>query len=328
MTSTATDGGGQTDAQFLLDILFNHKMEWIKQFLKRKGQPTTGNKPDLRNRIEDCLDEATIDTSDLVDLLDQVEGWGNQHAFLYEASNELIATLSDKKALKAKLATLGLTRLFNDRIPLVRPDLPTLSAIEWSVDRVRFIWVEKRTYREPRGDESYSDGTIEYDAYEVKRSRGIISFSCDLVTGLAELLIQRLPRGNDYQTEHKKFIDELADVFDVKQLKLQKISGAIKKVDQSKQIRKRSSKLATALGYQATYTSRSRKDDVYDDPTIRKARKALGATVAGRLGNFYWPILGRDIHVKLYAKDQRVGIFGECTETEVANVLSEVRGYS
>ena len=60
---------------------------------------------------------------------------------------------------------------------------------------------------------------------------------------------------------------------------------------------------------------------------MRAARKALGKGVAGRLGNFYWPVLGRDIHIKLFAKDQRVGIFGECTEEEVQHVLSEIRRY-
>jgi len=327
MSKPADDGGGQTDVEFLLDILFGHKMGWVQQFLRDKGLPATGNKPDLRRRIEDCLEEATVEASDLVDLLDRVEGWGNQHVYLYTASDTLIAALSDERAMKAKLRKFRLGRLFNGRIPLVLPDQPALSAIEWSAERIRFIWVEKRVYREPRDDESYIEGAIEYDAYEVKQTRGIISLSCDLVTGLAELLIQRLPTGNDYLTEQKKYLEELSELLDVTQLTPQKVSGAIKKVDQSGEIRKRSSQMATALGYLAIYTSRSRKDDVYDDPTIRKARKALGKTVAGRLGNFYWPILGRDIHIKLYAKDQRIGIFGECTEAEVVSVLSEVRGY-
>ena len=144
---------------------------------------------------------------------------------------------------------------------------------------------------------------------------------------LLKYVIHRIfsPTGNP--EEPKKYQEELGRFFDVTQLVPQKISGAIRKVDEAAGVRKRSSQLATALGYQVTYTSRSRKDDVYNDPTVRKARKALGKTVAGRLGNFYWPILGRDIHIKLYAKDQHVGIFGECTEAEVENVLSEVRGF-
>ena len=168
---------------------------------------------------------------------------------------------------------------------------------------------------------------MEFDAFEVLQSRGIVSFTCDLVSGLAELSVQRLPSGNAYVAEKNKYLLQLGRFFDVAKLSMQKVSGAIKKVDQAAGIRKRSSQLATALGYQVTYTSRSLKDDVYKDPTVRKARKALGSTVVGRLGNFYWPISGRDVHIKLYAKDQHIGIFGECTEAEVTSVLSEIRGY-
>ena len=56
----------------------------------------------------------------------------------------------------------------------------------------------------------------------------------------------------------------------------------------------------------------------------------MGDSLAGRHGNFYWPMPGevkREIHIKLYGKDQRVGIFGECSEEEVRYVLRGVRGH-
>ncbi|HEV8066783.1 MAG TPA: hypothetical protein VGP76_03535 [Planctomycetaceae bacterium] len=327
MNRTADDSDEEAHIAFLLDVLFDHKMVWVQQLLKSKGLSAAGTKPDLRSRIKACLDNDLLATADLIDLLDTIEGWGDQHIYLYKASNSLIASLAGEANLKATLRKLHLLRLFNGRTPVVLPDEPALSAIQWSADRVRFVWVEKRIYRDPRDDQSYVEGSIEYDAYEVKQSRGIVSFSCDLVSGLAELLIQRLPSGNNYRSEQQKYFKELSDICDVLQLTPHKISGAIKKIDQLKGVRKRSSQLMTARGAQVTYTSRSRKDDVYKDPSIRKARKALGASVAGRLGNFYWPILGRDIHIKLYAKDQRIGIFGECTAAEVENVLSQIRGY-
>lgn len=321
--ATGSVGNGETD--FLLNVLFDHKMEWVKTWLRGKGLSAVGNKPDLRSRVEDELADGTLQASDLIALLDQVEGWGNQHVYLFKAQKELIDWLSDEDKLKEQLRKLHLVRLLNGRIPLVLPEKPTLSAIEWSSERVRFIWVEKRIYRDPRDDKSYTDEEIEYHAYEVKRSRGIISFSCDLVTGLAELMIQRLPSGNNYPAEKAKYMDELKLIFDISKLNPQKISPAILKADEDKGIRKRSSQLATQQGSGATFTSSSRKTDVYNEKTIRAARKALGSKVAGRLGNYYWPIVGRDVHLKLYAKDQRIGIFGECTEDEVKDVLSAVR---
>ena len=321
--ATAKDGDGETD--FLLNVLFDHKMEWVKTLLRGKGLPAAGNKPDLRSRVEGWLEDETLQSSDLIALLDQVEGWGNQHVYCFKAEKELIDWLSEEDELKEQLRKLHLVRLLNGRIPLVLPEEPTLSAIEWSSQRVRFIWVEKRFYRDPRDDKSYAEDEIEYHAYEVKQSRGIISFNCDLITGLAELMIQRLPSGNNYTAEKAKYMDELKLIFDVSKLKPQKISRAILKADEDNNIRKRSSQLVTQQGSGATLTSPSRKTNVYKEKSMRDARKALGNRVAGRLGNYYWPIADRDVHVKLYAKDQRIGIFGECTEDEVKNVLSAVR---
>ncbi|HQU41451.1 MAG TPA: hypothetical protein PK867_01510, partial [Pirellulales bacterium] len=131
MTTAADDRDGQTDVAFLLDVLFDHKMVWIQQLLKDKGLSAVGNKPDLRRRVEGYLEDAALETTDLVDVLDRVEGWGNQHIYLYKASSALIATLSDEAKLKDRLRKLKLARLFNGRIPLVLPDPPALSAIEW-----------------------------------------------------------------------------------------------------------------------------------------------------------------------------------------------------
>ena len=51
--------------------------------------------------------------------------------------------------------------------------------------------------------------------------------------------------------------------------------------------------------------------------------------MAGLLGNFYWlPARGglaRELHSKLYASDQRVGIFGEHLEKDVRHVLVRIR---
>ena len=41
---TTENGDGQTDVDFLLNVLFDHNMFWIQQFLKDKGLFAKGNK--------------------------------------------------------------------------------------------------------------------------------------------------------------------------------------------------------------------------------------------------------------------------------------------
>lgn len=304
-------------------------MGWIQDFLRSRNLPFSGTKDDLRARVLAYLDERAIQPSDLVALLDAVEGWGNQHVYLYKAPDSLIAYLADEKRLKGRLKKLGVDHLLNARMPLLLPDHPTLSAIESNSHGVRFVWIEKRAWRDRLPDQDRQEGDVQFDAYQLKEGRGVVSFSCDLVSGCAALLIGRLPSGTDYKQQKERFEQVLDQILDVDSLTNITVSAAIRRIDESDKVRKRSSTLVTTQGNGAVYTSRSRKEDVYEDPDIRNSRNALGKHTAGRLGNFYWPTAAgdREIHVKLYAKDQRVGIFGECTREEVEYVLAQIRGY-
>jgi len=131
--------------------------------------------------------------------------------------------------------------------------------------------------------------------------------------------------------QKQRFEKELERFMDLSHVQDFRISPAIRKIDEDKAIRKRSTELQTQHGGRIVLSSKSRKADAYrGDPTVRKARKAVGHDAVGRAGNFYWPSNNgddREIHVKLYAQDQRIGIFGECVEEEIRHVLSSIRGY-
>ncbi len=314
------------EGSILIKLLFAHRMDWVQEFLRGKDLPVGGTKEELRKRVEDLLLAGTITEAELITLLEAVEGWGNQHAYLYRASDALVTFLSDETKVKAKLRSLAQLDLFNGAVPLAVPAVPTLTTVQWSADRIRFVWVERRTWRQRMPDQDQKTVTLELDAYRREIGRGMVSFSCDLASGHAELLIQRLQSGENYEAERGRFINLLAQFFDTNQLTPLKVSKAIKKFDDDRKIRKRGCKYATLMGSDLSYSSRSAKEDVYKDPAIKKARAALGKNMAGRLGNFYAPTAGGDeAHFKLYAKDQRVGIFGELTEKEVRDVLASVR---
>jgi hypothetical protein len=305
-------------------------MDWTRTFLKERQLRFSGDTPKLRARMLGYVASGTITTDDLISLLDEVEGWGNQHVYLYTVAEPLLRDLAVESNVRDALRRRRCARLFNQPLPLVLPDVPTLSLVQWTSARLRFVWVEKRLWRDPVPTENRVEGDLEFDAFRRKESRGIVAFDVDLVTGHAQLLIQRLPRGNRYAEQKKRFENELGYFIDISHLQEFRISPGIRKMDESKEIRKRSTELQTAQGSRIILTSKSRRDDAYRDPTLRKARQAVGSNAAGRLGNFYCPTsngAADEIHVKLYAQDQRIGIFGECSQAEVMYVLSSVRTY-
>ena len=149
-----------------------------------------------------------------------------------------------------------------------------------------------------------------------------------MVSGHAALLIQRLPSGNNYHEAKTCFEAELEPLIKVSKFGTVYISPSILRLEKSGEVRHRQLQHATERGATISFRSRHRAVSAFDHPALKKAREALGDKLAGQHGNFYWPMPeqdGREIHVKLYAKDQRVGIFGECSEQEVRHVLGRVR---
>jgi hypothetical protein len=314
----------------VVDYILAHRNDTIRAFLKAEGLKVSGNSEVLQDRIRNAVDDGTIDAAALVYLLDRIEGWGDQHIYLYQAPDGETNIWKSAARAQHRLKKIGQEQLFNKRRPLVLPDAPTLSAVEWSQDRVRFIWIEKRDWELRRRDldpEGESNG-IHFKAFENKMARGITSFDWNLATGEAALMIQRLPSGERYDEIRRQYEQAIEEAVHVSNFTRRDVRKAIRNIEESKEASKRQVAIETQRGGRASFTSRSRKADVFEDPDLKKSRKAMGRT-ASVLGNFYWldaaPHLDRRLHVKVYATDQRVAIFGECTEGEVQYVLSRVR---
>src|SRR5262249_21959133 len=153
----------------------------------------------------------------LVELLDQVEGWDNQHIYLYRSPEELIARWNTETKARAILKAHGKEHLVNQRRPLVLPAAPQLCTVEWAPSRIRFIWVEKRVWKDRVPDEDFQRDDLEFTANRLRVARGIVTFDWDLVSGHAALLIQRLPSGSNYGAARQRFEAELQPLVKIKQ---------------------------------------------------------------------------------------------------------------
>lgn len=338
-----TDG----DQTLLLDFLFDHRADVIRDFLRERAQPVSGTKEQLRERVTGYIADGTVPLPHLVDLLDAVEGWGNQHVYLLKANanSPVLEEWADETRVRAALRRQGLEPLLNRRRRLILPATRQLVTVEWSARRVRFVWIETRVWRERRPEldkredvslrpDQYpgeqAGRVLMFDAYEAFRGRGIIAFELDLVSGQAVLLIQQLPSGNDYVTVRETVLEQLQPMIDVRSFDPVRVSRSIVRLEALPGVRGRQIEHTTERGSRINYLSCERDADAFADPALEQARRGAGARVVGRMGNFYWqlPDAEREIHVKVYAPDQRVGFFGECAETEVRSVLRLVRQHS
>jgi hypothetical protein len=322
----------EEEGQLVLDYLLSHKMAYTQELLRARGLAFSGTKARLRQRLEEYLGDGRVDALDLLRLLNRIEGWGNQHIYLYRASDQLIEPWLKEDSARKRLTELGLGHLFNRQLPLVLPMTAALSSVEWTPERLRFIWVERRQWEERASEEDMEGDAVVWRAYRINVARGLVAFDWDLVSGHAMLMIQRLPRGTQYLPIRDRFERELEPIVGLSLFQPVRVSRAIQRIQASDEVRGRQLAYQTRRGGKATFTSAGRSRDTFADPDLARARQALESGVAGVLGNFYWlPAQGgltRELHSKLYASDQRVGIFGEHLEKDVRYVLFRIRHHS
>ncbi len=320
------------EIELIIEYLFGHTKAAIQPFLESHGLPKSGKKEELKARIGDALAEGTISADEIVALLDNIEGWGNQHVYLYSSPPGEQKLWKKESEAKKRLTNSAAEDLFNHRRPLVLPDEPTLSTVEWSKSHVRLVWVEKREWELRLNDEDVEKNGILYRAYKPQVSRGITTFDWNLLTGEAALMIQRLPTGEKYDDIRVAYEQQIEPLIKISNFTRVRARRSIRKLEKSKEALNRQLHDETFGGGKATFTSKGRKSDVNADKDLKKSRAALGTKTVSVMGNFYFlekpSHLDRKIHLKVYSRDQRVAIFGECTEEEVMYVLSRIRQHS
>ena len=315
--------------KLLLDSIFSHKLDFVKDYFRLKDAPFSFRRDILYSKLNEGIDDGTFSLIELTKLLDRIEEFGNQHIYLYNCNSEYIKVLKNAEYIKEKMRYRNLESLYNNENLIILPNEPTLTSVIHDNNILKFKWVEKRVWKDPLDERIEEDKLVK--TYQINLSRGITTFRIDLVTGNAEIMIQRLPRGANYENIKDNYLEELSHYIDIHSLNPLGLRRSIRLLEESDEVDKRQIDLETIEGGRVAYKSRDRRSDYQSDPSLSRSRTALGHNVSGNKGSFYWKanhILERAILTHIYAKDNRMGIFGQCIEPEVNYVLSRVRYFA
>ena len=122
--------------QIVTDLLASEKSQ-IRDFLASNEIVRSGTKEEIRNRIEDGLQNGTLSLAQLVQFLDQVIPWGKQHVFLYKGPGAPIADWKNAAWLAKLLKNQRLGKYLNATLPLALPERMKLSSIMHDGRRLR-----------------------------------------------------------------------------------------------------------------------------------------------------------------------------------------------
>jgi len=331
MASAAKD----FDREELLDCVLVHRAERIREFLAQVSLPRSGTKDILRERLAEFLETDSERAVQLVEFLNEIEGWGNQHLYLYKSSAALCSRWRSEAHVTSVLKRNRTLGLLNQPRPVVLPEKRTVSEIRWSPARLRIIWNERREWfvRDEEADKEADDGETVFRAWKRNIARATLAFDWDLATGDAMIMIQRLPSGTNYPEIRDELLEALTPFVAVRDFDITRVSVAIQPLQLNRaEVRERRINWETVRGGKASFTSAGKRYAVNADETLRRMADAGKNDVQGSLGNFYWlagkgRTLKEEAHTILHRKDQRVALAGEKRESEVRHVVGRIRAH-
>lgn len=336
------------ERQALIDFVLALRKSHIQDFLKRIELPRSGTKPDLRERLQEALDEGRFTYEKVVDFLDSVAPWGKQHVFLYTGPRCDLQSWKDPDHIRQHLKQHRVGKLFNARLPLILPDMLTLSSIMHVDGKLRIIAVQRREYdeRTPEHDdqkETENGERITLRAYMHHLSRTLVAFEWDVNANAAMLQITQLHSDTLYEEVAAEFLKLVGSWLDIKQFGVVDVRRVIRKLHELEgngqpEARSHGIQYRTLQGRQLSANSPSPHDSVLGEAVIDQAMDSMSKNGVGHLGNFYWlagtkpgpvsnPLQG-DVHVIVVGDKSRINFPTPNTEDVVRYVLHRVRSLS
>ena len=336
------------ERQALIDFVLALRKSHVQDFLKQVELAKSGTKQDLRERVQEALDEGDLTYDILVNFLDSVVPWGKQHVFLYQGPRGDVQEWKDPDHTQRLLKQHRLGMLFNARLPLILPETLTLSSVTHGDGRLRLTAVEKREYTErtPEHDENKTTQggeRISLKAYVHHLTRTLAAFDWDLNANVAMLQITQLQMEGDYEKVAEQFFRLVKPWLDIKQFSavdLRPVIRMLPEIEKNGQAEARSHGIhyRSPRGRRVSAHSPSPRDSVRGERFIDDAMDSVRKNGVGHLGNFYWlanikpglavnPLTG-DVHVIIVGAKSRVNFPTPNTEDVVRYVLHRVRELS
>jgi hypothetical protein len=336
------------ERQALIDFVLALRKSHIQDFLKQVELRRSGTKEELREGLQEALNEGDLNYERLVELLDSVAPWGKQHVFLYHGPRNDVQVWKDHDHLRRLLKQHRLGKLFNARLPLILPEKLTLSSVTQTDGRLRVTAIEKRDYTErtPEHDEekeTESGERITLKAYMHHLTRTLAAFEWDLNANVAMLQITQLQEDGDYEKLAEQFTQLVKPWLDIKQfsaIDLCPVIQRLQEIEKNGQGEARSHGIdyRSLQGRRVSARSPSPGASVFGEQFLDDAMESVRKNSVGHLGNFYWlagkkpgpsanPLNG-EVHVIIVGAKSRVNFRTPNTEDVVRYVLHRMRTLS
>lgn len=324
---------------------------FIKELLRAKEIPIGSNKADFERNLKAAIEQGRLRLDDVEAWLEKVEGWGDQHVYLYNLSPQLRQRL-EPVALSKRAREAALGDLWNKPTLLEFPDAPTLTSISFKDSVLRLLWQESAPGWTPVPDKNYTqqDGLdlYEYRAFRNVERRAVTRFEAHLPLGLSALFVAKPIQGQEHQAavaEVKRVLDLLLPLKELEANQVD-ISVVSRNLDHRNiptqqrpqpNIHTQKSRLAAGGSY-VEFAANSKDKAYWQEPAIQDVRRSVRTqqqldAFQGMDGVFLFQpgvtpgSLNRPLRVQLYGRSDRIRLWAQMDAEEVWTILTDLATY-
>jgi hypothetical protein len=312
---------------------------FIKELLRDAHVRIGLTKADFERNLLRAIDDGVLRREHIEAWLVEVEGWGDQHIYLFRVPTDLAKQpiWSNTAKVQSKVTAAGFGELWNAPSSFEFPEVQKLTAVQFDGSRLTLTWHQGQSWLVRDKTKDYSE-EIEGDVYEFhahrrRGERAVMRFEMALPLRLAAIFLQT-PWGDMEHDSALKEVQRVAStIFDFDALEEYKVSLGIKRLDQlalddqqgEYGIQPSMARL-DAPGAYVEFGSTGQKS--YQDFTpVRDVRRALKpAYFTGHKSDFMFSStakneLSRKIRVSLYGGDGRIRVWVQMKAQEVWEIL-------
>lgn len=309
-------------------IILTQGNEFIKELLRKHRIQIGSKKADFSRNILAAIDAGILTRQMIEDWLSEVEGWGNQHVYLFKPPTVPTADI------RGMLEASDFGKLIDTAISYEFPADLELTAIELTADHLFISWHKgaRGWERTPSKDfERLEDEErYKYQAYRERFDRSVVRFAWRFADPFCAVMIQLAVEGDAHSPIHARVREDL------KHIKLFKtnpdripLSQAFKNMTLQNDTRVQSTRMMTDGGH-VDVVSTLTEGGIGDVEALLEARRGVNdRSFAGADGQFHFlqakhAALSRNIKVQGYGVESRVRVWVQCKREDVYVILGVI----
>ena len=333
------------------DVILAQNNIYIRELLREHDVEVTASstKQELTKLLNDAVQDEVITLGRLTEWMDETEGWGDAHVYLFNVGKKFSTdSMWKKKGDVGKYvcgAAKALAKVWDADTSVEYPSDRTLTGIQYdeSARELTCVWHEGTQFlkRESKKDfdRPEADGYhYYYRAYRDAARRNVFRVVFRPDAALAAVFLPGVSSPKEHKLHRPKMLEEIQPVLALDEQRICSMADAIKELDAAagtkagaKEVQARNTRFNIEDG--AAYVEFASDTDqgyAFYDP-LKKVRKAVPTKdFSGGNATLHFaltPIAGkvRNVQVNLYGDFQRIRMWVHLQREDVWSILTRIR---